>query len=208
MVLFNTIIGPNGLKLDQDEASWKSQRMTRAFKLLIYFSEIFPKKYWSKFMRPNKPLKAHERAGSYVSNRSSASLASKPDSVKIEAKTSLDIDDNSKQQPTGVDFFWSNEYITVVDQNFDELFKDVYEEILIDRIFGKDEIVISRSNFITAISNPGNELKKRDWIFKPSLLATCFQENMDLIKVKQEIEMINIDYSFSLRATSPKNLII
>lgn len=49
-ILFETIIGPNGLKAEKNIVSCRSKRMTKAFKFLVYFSDVFPKKYWKEFM--------------------------------------------------------------------------------------------------------------------------------------------------------------
>ena len=51
-ILFDTIIGPNGLKLDKDQVSWRNSRMLKAFRYLVYFSDVFPVKYWKNFMEP------------------------------------------------------------------------------------------------------------------------------------------------------------
>ena len=43
--LFSAIVGPAGMKVGKDQISWRSTRMQSAFKKLLWFSEIFPKKY-------------------------------------------------------------------------------------------------------------------------------------------------------------------
>ena len=40
-ILFDTIIGPNGLKLDKEQVSWRNSRMLKAFRYLVYFSDVF-----------------------------------------------------------------------------------------------------------------------------------------------------------------------
>ena len=44
-ILFDLVLGPEGVKQAKDTIAWKSGRMVSAFKKLIFFSEIFPKKY-------------------------------------------------------------------------------------------------------------------------------------------------------------------
>ena len=44
-LLFDTIIGLEKVRTGDASVSWKSGRMTNAFKKLMFFSEIFPKKY-------------------------------------------------------------------------------------------------------------------------------------------------------------------
>ena len=55
--LFDVIIGPEKEEQHdaQERVGWSGDRMTHAFKMLVYFSEIFPKHYWSNFMDVNTP---------------------------------------------------------------------------------------------------------------------------------------------------------
>lgn len=57
LAFYDAIIGPSGIRTNRDTCSWKSQRTMMAFKYLIYFSEIFPKKYWKKFMEDDAGIK-------------------------------------------------------------------------------------------------------------------------------------------------------
>lgn len=50
LVLFDVILGPQGVKMQTESLSWKNTRMLRALRLLVYFSEIFPKKYQTNFI--------------------------------------------------------------------------------------------------------------------------------------------------------------
>ena len=61
IILFDAIIGPTGLKVEREQVSWKSSRMQKAFKYLIYFSELFPKKYWNDLME-NKLYNFNDRS--------------------------------------------------------------------------------------------------------------------------------------------------
>lgn len=128
------------------------------------------------------------------SHYSNLSFVSKPESSKLIQKSSEDIHDKSLNFPTGEDFFWSKEYLQVMDLNLDEMFKDVYQDLFVDKIFGLNETYISRTTFITAITAQINGIKKADWIFKTKQLRTRFHENLDLIKVKEEIYTTNIDH--------------
>ena len=57
--LFDIALGPEGVKQEKESIAWKSGRMVSAFKKLIFYSEIFPKKYQSEFYQElvaaNKP---------------------------------------------------------------------------------------------------------------------------------------------------------
>jgi hypothetical protein len=43
--LFDVILGPQQRERGESQISWRSGRIINAFKQLIYFSEIFPKKF-------------------------------------------------------------------------------------------------------------------------------------------------------------------
>lgn len=51
-ILFDAILGPNGIKIEKGQVSWRNTRMFKAFRHLVYFSDVFPVKYWKKFMEP------------------------------------------------------------------------------------------------------------------------------------------------------------
>jgi len=44
-LLFDTIVGLEKVRAGDASVSWRSGRMTNAFKKFMFFSEIFPKKY-------------------------------------------------------------------------------------------------------------------------------------------------------------------
>jgi len=46
-LLFDTIIGLEKVREGDASVSWRSGRMTNAFKKFMYFSEILPKKYFN-----------------------------------------------------------------------------------------------------------------------------------------------------------------
>lgn len=51
-VMFDLVLGPEKVKDNDDLStiSWKSSRLVRVFKQLIWYSEIFPKKYQNEFL--------------------------------------------------------------------------------------------------------------------------------------------------------------
>lgn len=84
--------------------------MVRAFKYLVYFSDIFPKKYWKDFMetpslRLLSPKRTHNlRNSSYFSHRTylssdNLSKLSKPESIKLVQKSSDEIEDRPHNFP-------------------------------------------------------------------------------------------------------------
>ena len=218
-------MGPVGSTSRKLEVPWRGKRMIKAFKYLVYFSDIFPKKYWKQFMEPSShamsillsPNRTYNlRNSSFFTNRSQFSSDcfskySKPESFKIMQKSSDEIEDRPQIFPSGEDFFWSKEYLQAMDQNFDELFKDIYKDQFIDKIFGLRDQNISRLDFIEAITTHINGSPRAEWIFKSECIRTRLHENIDLIKVKEEIYTFNIDHEQSFKQEKlsiPTNLII
>jgi hypothetical protein len=139
MILFDAIIGPTGIKVERDQISWKSSRMLRAFKYLIYFSEVFPKKYWSELMEsdksdperaqsPNKRLfgsftESEDTRGQLLSRVTQDQM--EDIKVKIEERKEENADDANTEKKEkkkegdnddpNREFLWSNEYIHYLD---------------------------------------------------------------------------------------------
>ena len=44
-ILFDLVVGKKFLKNENDKITWKNPRLILSVKKLIYFAEIFPKKY-------------------------------------------------------------------------------------------------------------------------------------------------------------------
>ena len=63
-------------------------------------------------------------------------ISKKMSSIKLEPKNTEEILDHTKFSPKGEEFFWSDEYISVLDQNFDEYFEEIYKEIIVGKLFG------------------------------------------------------------------------
>lgn len=49
MLFLDAVIGQEGLQLGRETVSINSSRLRKATQLLIFFSEIFPKKYYNRF---------------------------------------------------------------------------------------------------------------------------------------------------------------
>jgi len=48
-IMFDIALGPEAVKQEKNSIAWKSGRMVSAFKKLIFYSEVFPKKYQDEF---------------------------------------------------------------------------------------------------------------------------------------------------------------
>ena len=49
-ILFDIAVGPEKVNDEDATISWTSSRLIKAFKQLIFYSEIFPKKYQNEFL--------------------------------------------------------------------------------------------------------------------------------------------------------------
>jgi hypothetical protein len=47
---------------------------------------------------------------------------------------------------------WSEEYLILAEENFDKVFKNMYEKEFIDHIFLQHESFIKKEDFVTAIA--------------------------------------------------------
>ena len=66
------------------------------------------------------------------------------------------------------DLHWSEEYLIYMEQNFDKLFKEIYEQEFVDLIFEESEAIITKDDFRTAIAGDLDDEAKLDWLFSPS----------------------------------------
>lgn len=117
---------------------------------MIFFSEIFPKKYQSEFINELFPKKS------------------------IALKEESDDDETIE---------WSDPYLMIAEEKFDQIFKDIYEEKIMDHIFEKNESLITKKDFRTALAGDMDEKAKANWIFSPHAIRKIFQ---DAIKEEDE----------------------
>ena len=76
--------------------------------------------------------------------------------------------------------FWSDEYLVYIEENFDTIFRKLYEDKFVDEIFLDHEARITRDDFITAIAGDYDEPPKCEWLFTPSMVRQKFQAEVDL----------------------------
>ena len=74
-------------------------------------------------------------------------------------------------------FYWTDTYLIIAEENFDRIFKEIYEEKFIDNIFMTNESVITKQDFKTAIAGDVDEDPKCDWLFSPSRVRDIFWES-------------------------------
>ena len=72
--------------------------------------------------------------------------------------------------------------------------------------------MITRQTFIDSISKIYSGQARAEWLFKPECIRNRVHENIDLIKVKEEIYTFNIDHEQSAskldKHTIPSRLVI
>lgn len=78
------------------------------------------------------------------------------------------MDTNSK-------FFWSDTYLILVEEEFDNIFEDLYEEKLINFIFEKHEAIIERKEFINEMNKDNDKKAHANFIFDPDRIRDLFK---------------------------------
>ena len=196
------INGQTGITGDEVIA-FNSGRLTRAFKQIVFFSEIFPKKYHNEFVvnpsatssqvkaktfrtpLPSKMNKAQNRSKFMLcgQDRTSTPLDRSNDretppygtplkgrGITIAATPPRQSNRSVNPPPTPVlddQAYWSDEYLILAEENFDDIFQELYESEIIDQIFDEKESMINKSDFVTAIAATINQEARADWIFSP-----------------------------------------
>ena len=59
-------------------------------------------------------------------------------------------------------FLWSDAYIITIEENFDQIFNQIYEPDFVDKIYAEYEAVISKKEFVEQFLF---SLKPMNWIF-------------------------------------------
>lgn len=77
-------------------------------------------------------------------------------------------------------FYWSDEYLSYIELNFDSIFQEMYEETFVDKIFLSHEARVYEADFITAIAGDIDDAPKLEWIFNPTLIREEFQKKVQL----------------------------
>lgn len=161
-VLFDTVIGMEKVKrqmIDCEEdqlISWNHRRLVSCFKMLIFISEIMPKKYQSEFIdelmaaqNQNLLLKksqANKHPGDrnyhYRYESSPFDIKPKPLPMPMKVKT------EDLLQLKRIKLLWSDEYLVYLEENFNEIFKKMYEKEFIDHIFETNESRVGKEEFV------------------------------------------------------------
>ena len=73
---------------------------------------------------------------------------------------------------------WSDPYLILAEEKFDQIFKEVYEEKIMDFIFEKNESLITKDDFRSALAGDMDEKAKANWLFSPNVIRKIFQEQL------------------------------
>ena len=167
--------------------------MKNAFKKMIFFSEIFPKKYQSEFLK-ELLLSIDRRNINYKRSQNGMNLDynyQNMDSFTEDPKSQSYMGDGNKTPlpKQKNEFLWSDAYLIIAEENFNSIFKEVYEHEFIDKIFLKQhDSTIKKTEFITAIAGDADEMAKCDWLFSPLKLRNIFMSHIEFSEYKDVID--------------------
>lgn len=170
--LFDIILGPEKMHQGEKRVAWRSGRIHKVFKMLIFLSEIFPKKYQTEFLdelsmmdnRYNSIRKPNTRDSTLDKPLNRGSTISVPHSRRTSTIDHEDLEFKKAEKlgPESIKayqrnkFFWSDTYLIVAEERFDDIFEKIYEDEFIDKIFSGRETLIDKDDFVEAIA--GNPL--------------------------------------------------
>jgi hypothetical protein len=90
-------------------------------------------------------------------------------------------------------FFWTDSYLIIAEQEFDNVFSDIYEDEFINAIFETHEALIERQDFIDAITgNVEKNEPEAQWLFSPSRIRDIFKTHLLSTKSEHDICQINL----------------
>ena len=81
---------------------------------------------------------------------------------------------------------WSDEYLVYIEENFDVIFKELYEEKFVDKIFLTHECRITKEDFIGAVAGTIDEEPKCAWLFTPSKIRDLLHDSIDFAEFETE----------------------
>ena len=56
------------------------------------------------------------------------------------------------------EFFWSDAYLIILEENFDKVFKEIYEHTFIDILFNEYESKMERKYFLVTVAGEGDSM--------------------------------------------------
>lgn len=123
------VIGRKRLKEGKDSVPINDPRLMRVLKEMIYFSEIFPKQYHTRFKK--------ELLESIDINKQQA-MNDLPQSLQATLKshsTTTGTPIESTPQPDPLHLYWSNEYILASNAFLEHKFGFIYSHLFLNKLF-------------------------------------------------------------------------
>ena len=185
-IFFDIIVGIEGLEIEKNAISWQNKRLVAGMKKMLFYAEIFPKKYQPDFVddlmkiqHKNISVKKSRanKDGSNLDFNYRAHMGSQPGTANRGQTRSKPV---SMLEARKNQIYWSDEYIILAEDQFEEAFKEVYEESIIDFIFPTHESMVTKEDFVSAIAGENGEKPMIDWLFTTSRLRTLFQEQVNI----------------------------
>lgn len=110
--LFDLIMLKNRKK---DYIFWNNQRLKESLKMLIYFSEVLPKKYINEV----------------VHFRGMVILMSPKGRLETDTKRIIDTEQRDDEQ-------WQEDNVKILESSFNDIIDQIYDDLFIDRMYGKN----------------------------------------------------------------------
>ena len=71
-------------------------------------------------------------------------------------------------------FLWSDAYLIIAEENFQDIFDNIFEDQFIRRIFDEHDSVLRKDDFFEAIAGDLGEADNCDWLFSPKKIRDLF----------------------------------
>jgi len=85
---------------------------------------------------------------------------------------------------------WSDYYLIRAQEDFDKIFKHVYEDHFIDKLFPEHEALISMDYFKDQITENTDEGAAAKWVFNPAKLREVFLSGIHEDDMKELEELV------------------
>ena len=102
------------------EIAFNSGRLTKAFKMVIFFSEIFPKKYQNEFLEDIHDKIDFEKKAAL--DKSFWSISTSPKQEKNDKSQNVETSDIDGIK----NIYWTDVYLILAEENFDKIFESLY----------------------------------------------------------------------------------
>lgn len=107
---------------------WNNQRLKECLKMIIYFSEVLPKKYINEVMH----------------FKGVVILMSPKGKLGDETKRIMNTEQKDEQ--------WQEDNVKILESSFNDIIDSIYDDLFIDRMYGKNlKSAIDKDEFLTCV---------------------------------------------------------